>query len=281
MDLAYWGFRHWPFERTWSAARFFAGSLHEEALARLMFVLEEQRRLGIVLGPVGTGKTYLLRLLQHRAERMGRFIVRCDAMGADGNELAAQVAVGCHVDCEPDASPAKIWSGIKLRLESMAIIRQSLVVIIDHVDFVPTECLRTIARLNQLADAVGVTMTILIATREQEIARSLCDFMDLKIELGPWTVEECVQFISAATLHAGSNRVLFTDEAVQVLHDVTQGVPSRLVSLCNLSLLAARECDEECVTHEIVNGLLNEIRLASHGAAQQPRFESNRPLSIN
>ena len=75
MDLAYWGFRRWPFERTFAPDRFFASPVHEEALARLLFLVEEFRRTGIVIGPAGTGKTYLLKQLQQRAERLGRLTV--------------------------------------------------------------------------------------------------------------------------------------------------------------------------------------------------------------
>ena len=56
MDLSYWGFQRWPFDRTFAQDRFYSSPIHEEAFARLLFLVEEFRRSGLLTGPAGTGR---------------------------------------------------------------------------------------------------------------------------------------------------------------------------------------------------------------------------------
>lgn len=277
MDLAFWGFRRWPFERSFAADRFFAGSLHEEALARLLFLVEEHRRSGIVMGPAGTGKTFLLRLVQQRAERLGRLSVRCDATGLDGHELAGQIAVGCHISCDVDASSARIWSGLNARFAALAIVQQSIVVIIDHFDLVQFSCQQAVCRLHQLADSAGVTLTVILATRDRIVPAALTDFLDLRIDIAPWTVAECLQFINSAVAQAGSKEMLFTDEAVNSLHELTNGVPASVVAMCNLSLLAAMGREEKLITQEIVEAAASEVASRLDDQLWISRLPNERP----
>ena len=75
---------------------------------------------------------------------LGRLTVRCEALGVDGHELISQVAIGCHVPCDPDASPARIWSGLRARFAALTLIQQPLVIIIDHFDQIDVSCQQTV-----------------------------------------------------------------------------------------------------------------------------------------
>ena len=259
MNLAYWGFRHWPFDRSFAADRFFASPIHEEAMARLLFLVEESRRSGMLVGPSGTGKTYLLRLLQQRAERLGRLTVRCEATGLDGHELTRQIAFACHVHCDPQATPARIWNGLQSRFAAMALIQQPLVVVIDHFDLVENSCQQAVCRLHQLADAVGVKLTVVVATRDRVVPAALQNVVELRIDVAPWTAAETSQFVNMSIEHAGCTQILFTDEALASIHEMTNGIPATVVTLGHLSLLAAMGKEETLVTREFVEATANEL----------------------
>ncbi len=271
MDLAYWGFRHWPFERTFAADRFFLTPNHEEALARLLFLVEEFRQTGIVMGPTGSGKTFLLKRLQQRAERLGRQVVCSEATGLDGYELISQIAFGCHVPCDPDASAAKIWSCLNAKFAALTLVRQPLVILIDHFDLVEFSCQQTVCRLRQLADSCGLKLTVILATRDRIIPAALLDIVELKIDLVPWSSAEMAQFITTSIALAGSSEILFTDEALRSLHVLTKGIPTNVVALCNLTLLAAMGAEEKLITSELVQAAADELpsRPGDHPAKQR------------
>ena len=259
MDLGFWDFRHWPFDRSFSAERFFASQQHDEAMARMLFLVEESRRCGIIVGPSGTGKTYLLKLLQQRSERLGRLTVRCEATGIEGEEFIGQIAVGCNAAVDPNATSARIWNGLRARFAALAVIRQPLVILIDHFDQVEFRCQQAVWRLNQLADAVGLKLTVVLATRDRTFPAVLQDLVELRIDIAPWNLSETTQFINSAISHAGYLDNLFTDDALTAIHEVTNGVPARVVSLSSHSLLAARAQEQMLVTRECVEAAANEL----------------------
>lgn len=259
MDLAYWGFRRWPFERSLAADRFFASPVHDEAMARLLFLVEECRRTGVLIGPAGTGKTYLFKLLQQRAERMGRLTVRADATGLDGHELISEIAAGFHVPCDPDATSARIWNGIQKRFAALSVIQQPVVIAIDHLDLVDFRCQQVVARLRQLADAIGGKLTIILAIRNPIIPAAVQDIVELRMDISPWDLSETAQFIQWSIEKAGSESRIFLDDAVGLIHQTTNGVPANIVTLCNLALLAASARDEKLVSRKTVEAAHREL----------------------
>lgn len=259
MDLSYWGFQRWPFERTFAQDRFYSSQIHEEALARLLFLVEEHRRMGLLSGSAGTGKTYLLRLLHERAERLGRLTVRCDATGLSGIELATQIAIACHVPVAIDDSPLRVWHGIGERFAALTLVQQSALVIVDHFDSTEHGCQQALCRLRQTADAAGTKLTMVLATRERAVPSLLQDHIELGIEVVPWTADETAQFLRFCLARANCKEMLFTDEAVSAVFEATCGVPNAIVMLCSLALLAAKGQDETVVTSECVVACAGEL----------------------
>ena len=279
MNLAFWGFREWPFERTFALNRFFAAPIHDEALSRLLFLVEEQRRCGMLLGLSGTGKSFLLHLLQDRSRRMGRVTIRCEASCLTGIELCHQIAFNLNVPFDLNSSSAYLWQGIQNRLSAMAVIRQPLVIILDHVDRVESSVNQTIWRLRQVADSIGIRMTILLASRDRQIPQALKDLVELKIELSPWSSSEVSSFVRSSIIYAGVQDALFTDEAMNTIHDLTGGVPVHVMSLCHLSLLAAMGQEETLVSSEIVESVANEMP-AIGGLASSPLQQLLEPALV-
>ena len=259
MDLAFWGFRHWPFERSASGDRPFVGAAQEEAFARLLFLVEERRRCGLLSGAAGTGKSCLLRQVQTSATRLGRLCVRVDAVGLGDNELAWRVADGCQADCDADDSPAKLWSRLQTRFAGLAIVQQPVVALIDHFDLVEFGCSQTLGRLMQLSDTTGTKLTVLIAARERCTAPLLLDAVELHVELSAWSVDETARFLWDSLRRAGSCESIFTADAIQTIHALTHGNPSKVVWLCDLALLAAMSEDRRRVDSQIVEAAAMEL----------------------
>ena len=62
MYASHWGLRESPFRNCLDPHCFYQSPTHEEALARLHFLVEQHRRLGLLLGPDGSGKSLLLEV---------------------------------------------------------------------------------------------------------------------------------------------------------------------------------------------------------------------------
>lgn len=275
MDLGYWGFRHWPFVRSFASDRLYAGPQHEEAMSRLLFLVEECRRCGILLGSSGTGKTFLLKLVGQRAERLGRNVVHCESTGMNSDDMIAQVATHCRVDCGSHVTRSRIWNDLRVRFTAKALVRQPLVLLVDHLDPMTTDCLPAIRRFHQLADLVGLKLTIVLAMSHGAIPSSLQELVELQIELAPWTASETSQFIRTAIARAGHPQILFTGDAVEAIQDFSGGIPARIITIGNLCLLAAQAQGESRVTEEIVESVAMELAPRSIGS-----LETNPVVSV-
>ena len=263
MDLSFWGFRHWPFARSVSERQLFVGAAHEEACARLLFLIEERRRCGLLSGATGTGKSCLLRQVQSAAMRLGRLCVRLDATGLDASEFAWQIADGCHTECRVSDSSAQIWSSLQVRLSGLAVVGQPVVLLIDHFDLVEFGCGQILRRLMQLTNSTGADLTILIAARERFTAPLLLDVVELHVELTAWSESETSRYIADSLHRAGARETIFTTDAVSTIHRHAHGNPARVAWLCDLALLAAMSGDQRRVTAHVVNAATKELEPTS------------------
>jgi len=252
MDLSYWNFRHWPFDRTTSPKSVYSSSTYSEAFSRLLFLIEERRRCGLLTGLSGTGKSCLFRHVQTVARRLGRCCIFIDASGLEGVEFAWRAAEGCQADCLVDDSPSKIWSSLQRRFEGLAIVRQSIVILIDHFDLVEFDCNQAVKRILQLGELTGADVTVLIVSRERFTAPLVLDLVELHVELSAWTEIETAEFIHDALIHAGCDQSIFRPDAVRQIHSVTHGNPARVIALCDLSLLASMSDGHRTIDSNVV-----------------------------
>ena len=79
MYTEHWGLRESPFRGSLDPRYFFNSPSHDEALARLQFLVDNQRRLGLMLGAAGSGKSLLLEVFSRRLRGDARLACSCGA----------------------------------------------------------------------------------------------------------------------------------------------------------------------------------------------------------
>jgi type II secretory pathway predicted ATPase ExeA len=120
--------KHWdltgqPFPSRVGAAQFFESPTHEEALARLQFLVEQHRRIGLLLGASGSGKSLLLKLFAQALATTGRQVVRVNLLGLDCHELTRQLASQLEVTLTGNATSAQWWRSIVDKIVANLVIR--------------------------------------------------------------------------------------------------------------------------------------------------------------
>ena len=81
MYQTHWGLRETPFRTCLDPRFFYQSPTHEEALARLHFLVEQNRRLGVLLGEPGSGKSLLLEVFAAEGRRDGRAVAKGQRAG--------------------------------------------------------------------------------------------------------------------------------------------------------------------------------------------------------
>lgn len=236
MFEAYWGLSRGPFSDASARQSLLTSPTHGEALARLDFLLDSKSRLGLLLGPSGSGKSLVLAELARRAERTGAVVAFASATAADADGLLSELALGLCAN--PEFSSGGTWQAVTDRLAELKLEELTAVALIDDLDRASSEAQIALERVLSINEA---PLTI-VATARSESARRISprilDQAALRIDLAPWSEEETRSYLQASLAHAGRKQPAFDDAAVRRMFQLSGGAPRKVNQLAQLALLA-------------------------------------------
>ncbi|HEY2759432.1 MAG TPA: AAA family ATPase [Pirellulales bacterium] len=255
-----------PFRGTLDWRRFFAAPTHEEALARLHFLVDEARPLGLLLGPAGSGKSLVLEVFARRLLRAGAQVANLNLSGLDLHEFLWLIAAELGINPDRREDSFRIWRGILDRLTENRYQQLSTILLLDDVDEAAPTVLDHVARLTQINNTPRGRLSIVLSASTSALRRltpRLIELAELRVDLEPWEPTDTVQYVRGALVQAGADAPVFSDEALERLHDLSGGIPRRVNRLANFALLAGagRELNE--IDVDTVEGAHLELDVAS------------------
>lgn len=254
LPTEYWGLNRWPFHAKQAINQFYPTAGSTEALARIGY-LAEGRRVGVLIGESGVGKSLLLHQAARQLSRQGRVVVLIDAFGVTPRELLWQVAVKLGTAPAEDMELPKLWRLITDRIAENRLQQLHTVLLIDDVGQAGPDLITTITRLARLEPLSSPSRTIVLAAEAPQALRwneALRGQVDLWIDLRLWELDETVGFVQTALVDAGRIEPLFEDSALQALHELSRGVPRHIIRIAEAALLAGatagrQRIDAECL----------------------------------
>jgi general secretion pathway protein A len=260
--LKHWGLERWPFSSTPGERQFYPTAGHNEALARIEYLVESQRRLGALLGESGIGKSLVLRVTGAQLARKGRTVVPVDALGASTQEFLWQVACGLGTAPREDADVPWLWRQIADRVVENRMRQADTVLLVDDAGQVGPDLVTQFLRLARLDVTPAARWTIVLAAEPEQAARwneTLRSLFDLRIDVLPWAIEDTIGYVQTALVDAGRIEPLFDDGALEALHELAAGVPRQVTRLANYALLAGAAAGIETIDAGIVEAASEEI----------------------
>jgi general secretion pathway protein A len=260
----FWGFSRSPFSGTIDPERFYEGSGHEEALARLSYVADEGRRGTVVMGTGGVGKTLLIETFARRIRRPNREVViaRCPALG--GRELFFDLCQDFGLAPEPAASEADLWRRLRDHVAANRLQDCQTMIVIDQAHLLaesPAQ-LRALHMLFHLDPHPAARLTVVLAARPELMRNArpeVIEWIDLGVALEPFAAEQTSAYISHLTTWAGRNEPAFSADAVARIHELTGGVARQINRVCDLGLLAGATEELPEVTEDVVESVYKEL----------------------
>lgn len=212
-----------------------------EATARADYLVSQRRRMGVLLGGRGWGKTTALAAIVAEQHRAAVQTVLLDAVGLTARELLFRVAEG--LDTAPDAADCqmRLWRRIEDALAENRWQGVTTLLVVDDADELGPDSQQQLVRLARLEADPAARWTILLATNPESLERlntSLLHLIDLRIDLARWSLDDTIGYVQTALVEAGRFDPVFTDAALDVLHDLTRGVPRHVARLADFALLA-------------------------------------------
>jgi general secretion pathway protein A len=263
MQLDHWGLEKSPFPTAPDTDNCYPSPGYDEALNRIEYLVDARRRLGLVLGEAGVGKSLVLRAAARRLQRKSHAVVVVSALGVSTRELLWQIAAGLATAPRDEADVARLWRMIADRVVENRLQQTSTVMLVDDAGQAGPDKLTQLVRLARLDPAPGARWTIVLAAQPTEAAQwseTLRELVDLRIDLGSWTEDDTIGYVQTALVDAGRFDPVFDDEALATLQELTAGVPRRVVRLANFALLAGAAAELELIDAATVHEAHEELR---------------------
>ena len=258
----HWGLRQSPYREGLDPRDFRPAPFQDEALARLQFLLQNQRRLGLLIGPSGTGKSLLLEVFARQIRRQGTPAAKVDLLGADGADLHGEIATGWQIAGEPTAPSSVLWRRLVDRLAEFRAMHATCVVLLDNADEASPIVLQQVLRLIQTDPLAGSPLTVIAAARPDRVDRlgaRLLDMSALRIDLLPWEADETSEFVQSSLARAGRPTPAFDVEALERLHELSGGIPRRVSQSADLALVAGAGQRLNQIDRETVDAVYQEL----------------------
>lgn len=262
----YFGFREKPFSKTPDPRFLFLSHGHEEALARLEFVLEE-REIAVLTGEIGCGKTTLSRALMDRLGDEYRF---CFIVNPKLNAIEFLRTTARLLEVENPA-PGKD----DLLEQINGVVYESYqkgicpVIVVDEAQMIADAEVFDEIRLltNFQLDDRNLLGVVIMGQPELRGMLSLPRFEPLRqrialhYHLQPLSLEETMEYLDFRLEIAGGVPGLFTPDAVQKIFELTGGVPRRINSMATNALLVAYGSDAALIDSAIIDEIKDELMM--------------------
>lgn len=264
MYEAYWGLKGSPFRIAADTRWFYDSPGHEEALARLYFLIEERRPCGVLQGAAGTGKTLLFRMIERELARTQRNRVSIDLTGLDGDEFLWELAEALELTPQDGEPPRRLWQLVEDQLHALSLSGLETVVLLDAWERSDAGCTAVVERLLGAAHNTGA-LTMLVGVRARPDAKMpgvLAELSDLRIELAPLDRLHTAGYVRSHLARAGTTRDVFHTDALAAIHEHSGGVPRQINRICHFALLAAMGEESASVDAACVTRAARELRLS-------------------
>jgi len=257
-----------PFSSSPDPSFFFLSKEHKAALLRLQVTIKLKRGLSIILGDVGTGKTTLSRKLARvlNEDEDILFHMILNPYFKTDQQFLSRLASLFHVKLSAKASELEHMEAIERYLFSAGVEKQKTVVLlIDEAQILPDfvlEVLRIL--LNYETNEYKILQLVLVGQMEllPRISRisNFWDRITLKYVINPLGEDEVKQMLDFRLREAGykGTESLFTNEAIKMIWQHTQGYPRKLALLSHNALESLIMYDKKVVDEDVIRRLIAE-----------------------
>jgi general secretion pathway protein A len=268
MYLSFYRLKEFPFAISCDERYFFESSVHTEALANMMYAVQQRKGMVLVTGEVGAGKTFVGNVL---ASRLGTGCLTISVQNPpqSGKQLLRAVAVGAGMSIRAGADKMSLLEGLEQHLRRMQARGRLVALIIDEAQDLTPAALEEVRLLwNWEQDGQRLVQIVLIGLPDlrQRLMEPrwepIRQRVVLSYHLGHLAAKDTAAYVTHRIRVAsedGACESRFTPEALTVVHESTGGIPRLINVLCDNALLIGYSRESRRIEKDIVLDVLRDM----------------------
>jgi general secretion pathway protein A len=260
-----------PFELTPDPTFLFATKRHNEALAALYYGVRRHKGFVVLTGEVGTGKTLLLRcLLQLFKQSQDVAYAYLFNSRLSATEFLQSVVNDFRLPAS-GKNKRELLQELCNYVVSRGLRKLTTVLIVDEAHHLSPDILEEIRLLTNLETATEKLLQIVLVGQpelddqlDSVRLRQLKQRIALRSHLEPLNADETKEYVERRLHVAGANSsaaTLFQGETMEAVYRYSRGTPRLINTICDNALLAAYTRQIRHVTPDIIDGIVEDLRL--------------------
>ena len=267
MYTSFFGLTEKPFAITPDPRYLYLSERHAEALAHLLYGINESGGFIQLTGEVGTGKTTVVRTLLSRVPHhadvaviLNPRVTPVEFLLTICEELGLEIA-----DADRD-SIKQMVDALNRRLLNAHAEGRRIIVLVDEAQNLSIDVLEQVRLLTNLETATQKLLQIILIGQPE--LRELLDRTDLRqlaqritgrYHLMPLSREETKGYVRHRLRVAGATEEIFTPGALLELHRLSLGIPRVINVACDRALLGAYTQETKKITASLVRRAAGEV----------------------
>ncbi len=273
MYLAHFELHEKPFQLNTDPRFLWLGQDHKEALATLRYGVLENKGLLLLTGEIGTGKTTLVSALVDQLGDESVVVAQLPDPGLTRREFFYLVSRKFGIDRSVRDKETFTDTFGEL-LDDICTHKKKALLIIDEAQIMGSRVLQEVRLLSNLEYRHTKPLNIFLVGQtefNQKLLkpenRAIKERIAVNCNLKPLVEPETAAYIAYRLQVAGTQKRIFTDDAVREIQSFSKGSPRQINILCDLALVRGyaenakildsrmiKECEERILVHDASGG---------------------------
>ena len=267
MYLNFYNLKKEPFQITPDPEFLFLSLSHKEALAAIMYGVEQRRGFIAITGEVGVGKTTIIRSYLEEIDKETLKTIYIFNPNLSFSNLLKTIFEELGIDAETEEP-----SGMVTQLYRILIDEYkkgcNVALVIDEAQNMPVETLENLRMLSNLETSKDKLIQIVLVGQpefdemlKRKELRQLKQRIAIKGAISPLTKDDCMAYIRHRLTKASSHgSIVFTERALKKIIAHSHGIPRIINILCDNALITGFGYQKERISVRVAKEVITDFK---------------------
>jgi general secretion pathway protein A len=275
----FYGLKEKPFEITVDPRYFYLSDTHREALAHLIYAVQERKGFAVITGEAGTGKTTLVQTLLSRLDSNAKTAFLFNPKLDSSSDFLYSICEDLELSGEK-GSKVDYLIRLNTYLTGCYSKREDVVVIIDEAHTLGTDLLEEVRLLTNLENPQGKLLQVILLGQpeldnilNQSQFRALKQRVNVRYRLQALNRKETGEYITRRLRVAGARSThLFTPRAIRKVYDYSMGIPRLINTVCDNALVNGYAGGDPVIDTGIIREVIGDLEGKIAGSRKKFAF---------